>query len=123
MDFTFSKQEKLKHKKLIETLFSEGKSVTVFPLRIVFLENDHDGNKLLQVGFSVPKRLIKKAVDRNRIKRQLREVYRLNKKEFYKSINKKYIMMVVFMDDKKYDSSILNTKMINIFDKFIKSIS
>ena len=123
MDFTFRKQEKLKHKKLIEILFSEGKSISVFPLRIVFLENDHDGNKLLQVGFSVPKRLIKKAVDRNRIKRQLREVYRLNKKEFYKSIDKKYIMMVVFMDDKKYDSSILNTKMINIFDKFIKSIS
>ncbi|MFK5889566.1 MAG: ribonuclease P protein component [Flavobacteriaceae bacterium] len=123
MDFTFRKQEKLKHKKLIEILFSEGKSISIFPLRIVFLENDHDGNKLLQVGFSVPKRLIKKAVDRNRIKRQLREVYRLNKKEFYQSIDKKYIMMVVFMDDKKYDSSILNTKMINIFDKFIKSIS
>lgn len=123
MDFTFSKQEKLKHKKLIETLFSEGKSVTVFPLRIVFLENDHDGSKPLQVSFSVPKRLIKRAVDRNRIKRQLRESYRLNKNEIYNLLDKKYIIMVVFMDDKKYDSSILNTKMIKIFEKFIKSIS
>jgi ribonuclease P protein component len=123
MNFTFHKQEKLKGKKLIKTLFSEGKSITGFPLRLVFLENDHNGNKPLQVGFSVPKRLINKAVDRNCIKRQLREVYRLNKKEFYQLINKKYIVMLVFMSDKKYDSLILNTKMINIFDKFIKSIS
>jgi len=123
MDLTFNRQEKLKIKKLIETLFKEGKSITVFPLRIVFLENDHAGNNPLQIGFTVPKRLIKKAVDRNRIKRQLREVYRLNKEEFYQLIDKKYIMMVVFMDNKKYDSSILNTKMIKIFDKFIKSIS
>jgi ribonuclease P protein component len=123
MDFTFSKLEKLKYKKLIEILFSEGKSVTLFPLRIVFLQKEHDGVKPLKVGFSVPKRLIKKAVDRNRIKRQLREVYRLNKEEFYQLIDKKYIMMVVFMDGKKYESPILNTKMIKIFDKFIKSIS
>jgi len=123
MDFTFSKQEKLKHKKLIETLFSEGKSVTVFPLRIVFLENDHGGSKPLQVSFSVPKRLIKRAVDRNRIKRQLRESYRLNKNEIYNLLDKKYIIMVVFLDGKKHDSSILNIKMIKIFEKFIKSIS
>jgi len=123
MDLTFNKQEKLKHKKLIETLFKEGKSITLFPLRIVFLQKDHDKDKPLQVGFSVPKRLIKKAVDRNRIKRQLREAYRLNKKDFYKRIEKKYIIMIIFIDDNEYDSSNINTKMIKIFKKFIISIS
>lgn len=123
MDLTFNKQEKLKLKKLIETLFKEGKSITLFPLRIIFLQKDHDKDKPLQVGFSVPKRLIKKAVDRNRIKRQLREVYRLNKKDFYQMIEKKYIIMILFMDDKNYDSPILNTKMIKVFQKFIISIS
>jgi len=67
--------------------------------------------------------LIKKAIDRNRIKRQLREVYRLNKNKFYQLIDKKYIIMIVFMDDKKYDTTTLSTKMINTFDKFIKRIS
>ncbi len=122
MEFKFQKQEKLKHKKLIEKLFKEGKSVTIFPLKLFYLQCEHSGTKLIQAGFSVSKKKFKHAVDRNRIKRQLREAYRLNKAEVYKLINKKYIIMVIFIDDKKYDSQHIDLKMIYILKKFIKGL-
>ncbi|MGB3586827.1 MAG: ribonuclease P protein component [Tunicatimonas sp.] len=74
---TFPKQEKLTHKKRIGELFREGKSVVLYPIRFIYLpvaDQDHH-----QVLFSVPKRNFKRAVDRNRIKRQMREAYRLHK--------------------------------------------
>jgi len=123
MDFTFQKQEKLKHKKLIEMLFTEGKSISLFPLRIVYLQIEHNGGMPLQIGFSVPKRNIKKAVDRNRVKRQLREAYRLNKNEIYNSIDKKFIMMVIFMGNKKMNSQFIKSGMIKVLQKFVKSVS
>ena len=78
MRFTFRKHEKLKSRKLIGKLFEEGKSVKKFPLRLVYLQTEHTSDSKIQAGFSVPKRNFKRAVDRNRIKRLMREAYRLN---------------------------------------------
>ena len=79
----FGKQEKLKSRKLIEELFDRGKSINVFHVRILYIFSNLpvDEKSLLQVGMSVSKRNFKRAVDRNRIKRLLREAYRLQKKE------------------------------------------
>jgi len=77
MNFRFPKSEKLKSRKTIELLFTEGKSVTKFPIKVFYLPIKN--NEKTQVGFAVPKRNFKNAVDRNRIKRQLREAYRLQK--------------------------------------------
>jgi len=79
----FGKKEKLKSRKLIEALFKRGKTINVFPVRIlyIFLNVEAYENPLLQVGVSVSKRNFKRAVDRNRIKRLLREAYRLQKNE------------------------------------------
>ena len=79
----FGKIEKLKSRKLVEELFARGKSLHLFPIRISYkflplLDNE---KTILQVGVSVSKRNFKKAVDRNRIKRLLREAYRLQKQE------------------------------------------
>lgn len=76
--YKFGKNEKLKSRKQIEQLFKEGKSFSSFPLRVVyvFVENEPAA---LQAGFSVSTRYFKKAVDRNRIKRLMREAYRLQK--------------------------------------------
>ena len=80
MDQRFSKKEKLKSKKQIELLFQEGQSVKGFPLRLLYLESPLPYQEIMvQVGVSVPKRLHKLAVTRNRIKRLMREAYRLNK--------------------------------------------
>lgn len=81
---TYGKNEKLKSKKLIETLFEEGRSVKSYPLRMVFLEATLPYPDIsVQAGVSVSKRNHKLAVTRNRIKRLMREAYRLNKNEIH----------------------------------------
>lgn len=77
---TFSKRERIVSQKLIEQLFSKGssQSMSAFPLRIVYMQKERDGEPL-QVLVSVSKRHFKHAVDRNRVKRQIREAYRLHK--------------------------------------------
>jgi ribonuclease P protein component len=77
---TYPKQEKLKSKKLIDTLFIEGRSVKSFPLRMVFIETPLPYPEInIQAGVSVSKRNHKLAVTRNRIKRLMREAYRTHK--------------------------------------------
>lgn len=78
MNNSFGKEEKLKSRKRIEQLFAEGKSVKAYPVIAVFLPNE-DSVVHSQVGFSVSKKRFKKAVDRNLVKRRMREAYRLNK--------------------------------------------
>jgi len=77
MNYKFPKSEKLKLKRHIEQLFEMGKHQGFSPLNLKYLKFDESGKNLC--GVSVPKRKIKKAVDRNRIKRQMREAYRLHK--------------------------------------------
>lgn len=77
MDVRFPKSEKLKKEKVIKQLFSKGKSVYKYPFKLLWLPNavaEEQTNP--QVLVSVPKRAFKKAVDRNRIKRQIKEAYR-----------------------------------------------
>jgi len=73
---TFPKAQRLKSRKQIEALFRSGKSFSVFPIRVFY---HWEGTGLPKVGVGAPKRHFKKAVDRNRIKRLLREGYRLQK--------------------------------------------
>lgn len=101
MRFTFGKQEKLKSRKLIEKLFAEGNSVKKFPIRLVYLQTSHTSNFPVQASFSVPKRNFKRAVDRNRIKRLLREAYRHEKNGLYDELQKPYIFMFTFIGKKE----------------------
>ncbi|MFK5972928.1 MAG: ribonuclease P protein component [Flavobacteriaceae bacterium] len=77
--FSFPKKEKLKSKKLFEKLFAEGKSISNYPVKLLYLKSELPTSVKFQVGVAVPKKNFKSAVDRNRIKRLLREAYRLNK--------------------------------------------
>jgi len=79
MELSFSKKEKLKSKKLIERLFVEGKNVSSYPVKLIYLETTLPFDVAIQAGVTVPKKNFKSAVKRNRIKRLLRESYRLNK--------------------------------------------
>ena len=123
MDLSFQKLEKLKHKKLIEQLFKEGKFVSKFPLRLVYLQLNHGGDKPLQTGFSVPKRNFKHAVDRNLLKRRMREAYRLNKEEVYKEINKTYILMFIYLDKNIQPSDEIHPIMEQLLQSFVKTIN
>lgn len=82
--FGFEKKEKLKSRKQIEDLFASGKGFFIFPIRVSYRFMPGEEG-LLQVGVSASKRNFKRAVDRNRIKRMLREAYRLQKMELTES--------------------------------------
>lgn len=94
----FPKAEKLKRQSQIKTLFTEGKVLKHYPIKLVFSIVDAKPNK---VGVSVSKRSFKKAVDRNRIKRQIREAYRLNKANLKDTKNSYAIMFIYLSREKK----------------------
>ncbi|MCK5401838.1 MAG: ribonuclease P protein component [Flavobacteriaceae bacterium] len=123
MDITFSNKEKLKSKKLIEKLFAEGKSVSVYPLRLMFIKSTFDEDTKIKVGVSVSKRNFKNAVDRNRIKRLLREVYRLNKGLYFNNITTQYAFMILYIGNEKPEFKSLETKMKLLFQQFLNKVS
>ncbi|SNR39726.1 ribonuclease P protein component [Lutibacter agarilyticus] len=97
MRYTLGKDEKLKSKIFIGQLFAEGKRVKKFPVQLIYLPVQHNDEFPIKVGFSVPKRNVKLAVNRNRIKRLMREVYRKNKHAFADNLNEQYIFMFIYM--------------------------
>jgi ribonuclease P protein component len=123
MDYTFKKSEKLKSKKLIERLFVEGKSVSVFPLRLVYLQTSFEDGVKIKAGVSVSKRNFKKAVDRNRIKRLLREVYRLNKNQYFNNTTTQYALMILYIGAEIPDFNVLESKMKLLFEQFSNKVS
>ena len=119
MKHTFGKEEKLKSKKQIEQLFAEGKIVKEFPILMKFLKTDVNDFPI-KVAFSVPKKNFKLAVNRNRIKRLLRETYRLNKQILLNNVDDKYVVMFIYTDKKEWNYTELEEKMIAVLHKFIK---
>jgi ribonuclease P protein component len=80
MCFTFKKKERVTGEKRVETLFSGGQSFVAYPLRVVFLKMEPTVDlPSVSILISVPKKRIKRAIHRNRLKRLIRETYRLNK--------------------------------------------
>ena len=122
MQFKYTKQEKLKKRKLIKTLFDNGKAATVFPLRAIYLPLNHDGNFPVQASVSVSKRNFKRAVDRNRIKRLMREAYRLNKHLLYQNLEEKYIIMFVYLAKEEVKMDEMHRKMIKLMQKILQRI-
>ncbi|OIQ27240.1 MAG: ribonuclease P protein component [Bacteroidetes bacterium MedPE-SWsnd-G2] len=120
MKSNFPKSEKLKSKTQIEHLFSSGQSVIAYPLRLVFLElPDSTTHK---TGVSVSKRNFKTAVSRNRIKRLLRESYRLNKASFFNNISTPYAFMILYIGKEDTTLEEIDLKMKQVFKKFSKKI-
>lgn len=93
--FTLSPNERLKSRKIIEQLFKEGRSFSVFPVRVVYLLKE-EAPFGLQAGFSASTRSFKRAVDRNRVKRLLRECYRLQKNELQAFLKDRSLNVSVF---------------------------
>ncbi|MDG2109785.1 MAG: ribonuclease P protein component [Schleiferiaceae bacterium] len=79
MRFTFSKDEKLTSPRLFDAIHKKGMTLKSFPFSVRFIDAPLDRSVQRQIAVVVPKRSIKSAVHRNRIKRQMRELYRLNK--------------------------------------------
>lgn len=121
MDFSYPKIEKLKSRKTIDLLFTEGKTITKYPLRLVYLETSFDDDVPIKIGVSVSKKHFKNAVDRNYFKRVLRECYRLNKHILSDNSDKKFAMLFFYQTKDRMSYEEINEKTIQLFEKFVKT--
>ncbi|MEM6720349.1 MAG: ribonuclease P protein component [Bacteroidota bacterium] len=120
MKYRFPKEEKLKSKKCLDLLFSEGNTVSKFPLRLVYKATDLPENVPIQAGVSVTKRRFKKAVTRNRIKRLMREAYRLHKNNVFNRISTSYAFMFLYIGKQEPTYEEIETSMVRLLEKFIE---
>lgn len=88
MNNTFRKEERLCNQVLIDKLFRSGRSFTIFPLKVHYLWIDHYEEAPSRVVVSVSKKLHKNATTRNKIKRRIKEAYRLNKNDIIENLQK-----------------------------------
>lgn len=120
MNYRFPKEEKLKSKKCLDMLFSEGNSVSKFPLRLVYIATDLPKDVLIQASVSVTKRRFKKAVTRNRIKRLMREAYRLHKNDVFNTISTSYAFMFLYIGKQEPTFEEIEKSMIRLLQKFLE---
>jgi ribonuclease P protein component len=120
MSFSYPKNHKLKSKRSIDLLFTKGKSVSKYPLRLVYaVANDQqmDG-EMMKLGVSVSKKYFKHAVDRNYFKRILRETYRLNQHLLRENLTEPYIFMFFYQTKERLSYSEIEQKTIQLFEKW-----
>lgn len=125
--FTLSKEERICSKKLINKLFTgNGRSMTAFPLRVVFKKRTIvDGQPRAAMLVSVPKRYFKHAVDRNRVKRQVREAFRRNKSIITQNLTDDHeavAMAFVWLTDEKFPSSEVENRMVRLLTRISESL-
>ena len=119
---TFSKNERLCSKVLIERLIKNGKSINHFPFRISWLPIA-ESTAPVKIVISVPKRSFKKAVDRNRIKRQIREAYRKEKQKVYDVLSEKNILvMLIYTAKVKPEYSEIEQKINELLERLSKAV-
>ncbi|TAK37532.1 MAG: ribonuclease P protein component [Saprospiraceae bacterium] len=122
--FTFKKKERLKSRKTIGRLFAGGQSFGMYPLRLVFLkEEEPKSGTPVEFGVSVPKRSFKSAVARNRLKRKVREAWRLNKHQLYQRLAGKpwqYAFMVIYVAKEDLTYEVIEKAMQAMIRWFIK---
>ncbi|HET8884959.1 MAG TPA: ribonuclease P protein component [Salinimicrobium sp.] len=120
MNETFPSEEKLKSKKLINSLFLEGDSVYQYPIKLIFFKMEKSDKNQFKTGVSVPKRSFKKAVDRNYLKRLLREVYRKNSHFLKDNMSDSYAFMFIYTAKSIEDYNQLFTAMEKLMKKFFE---
>jgi ribonuclease P protein component len=94
---TFSKDERLCSEVLFSELLEKGSSFFVHPFKVVWLKTEHPGKSPVQLAISVPKKKFKRAVQRNRVKRLIREAYRKNKQELYSALAENELKLTVLV--------------------------
>ncbi len=120
MDHTYPKKEKLKSRKLIDRLFVQGKSVSNYPIKLIYLNTDLPEAIKNQAGVAVPKKNFKSAVRRNRIKRLLREAYRLNKPRGFNNSDASFAFLFLYLGKEMPDYRDIERSMVRVLAKFLE---
>ena len=115
---TFSKKERIVSKKLMETLFEKGDSQAVTPI------DRPQGGASVQVLISVPKKRFKHAVDRNRVKRQVRESFRRHKETIYEHLiaDRQLLVAFIWLSDRHYVSAEVERRVSKLLQKIAQQI-
>jgi ribonuclease P protein component len=120
---TFSKNERLCSKPLIDQLVQKGNSFNGFPFKIIWMEIQ-ESSAPVKIVISVPKRNFKRAVDRNRMKRLIREAYRKNKQTFIERVgNRKIVLLLVYTSKTFMDYVVAEEKIKNVLNRLSNEIS
>lgn len=93
----FPSNERIKSKLILEQVYNEGILIKAYPLKIKFLEVEALADNTVQIVISIPKRIIKNATSRNRIRRQIKEIYRLNKAQLIEKYQAKNTGLALFL--------------------------
>lgn len=124
---TLPKRERLNSRKVIEELFTGGgRSLPLFPLRIVYMPLENDSFPTASILIIVPKRRFKRAVNRNRVKRQIREAYRKNKDILLNPLEasgRKMVFALIWIDNKLRDSAEVEDKVKKLLQLVSERIS
>jgi ribonuclease P protein component len=111
---SFSKSEHLCGEKRINKLFTQGDAFIAYPLRVVYIIESKSDSEAASILVSVPKKRFKRAVKRNRLKRLMREAYRLNKQDLTEKLNEKELQIHIafnYVSDEEMDFATLEKKM------------
>ena len=123
-DHSFHKTERLKSRKVIQELFRNGQSFSHYPFRLVWIPmTERQSPAPVQFTVSVPRRKFSKAVQRNRIKRQVREAYRLQKTFLYEGLleeDPQIAFMVIFTGKESFTTTELTKAMRQMIKRFLK---
>ena len=126
--YTLSKPERLSSLKAIERLFKEGRSLSKYPLRLVWLEttgSPYPQDFPVQVMFSASKKKFSRAVDRNRLKRLMRESYRLSKPGLFTSLpeGKTFHLALIYSGTEILDLPFIQKSVLQAFEKWLKELT
>ena len=126
-DSTFPKRERMASRRLTDRLFGGGqsRSLAVFPVRAVYLmEERHEGDAPVQVLVSVSKKHFHHAVDRNRVKRQLREAYRKNKHILHDAVpdGQQMLLAFIWLADSRMPTRDVEQRVVSILHRLAERV-
>lgn len=116
--FKFPKKERLSSKKLWGAVFEKGIRLKAYPLALYALQAPLSEDVRSQAGFAVPKRSFKKAVDRNHIKRLMREAYRLERPEYFNTLERPYAFVFLYLGKDTPDFARISRAMKAVLKEF-----
>ncbi|NND15274.1 MAG: ribonuclease P protein component [Eudoraea sp.] len=119
MRMGFGKNERLKSQKVLQSVFDNGKALTSYPLKFIYLPLPACKDSQSQVAVMVGKKKFKHAVKRNQIKRKIREAYRLNKHLIFNNIEGNYAFLILYIGDDLPSYETIESSVVSLINKFI----